>query len=151
MLCSCSAPPLTEEQAVQLLLNSRLMAREGLSLTSELSNCRIDGPTEIVMAEGLFTSFKEANDLRNSPLDLNHFRTKHERLDHSKTARQWYYEKGSPVISISRFGIVENDAVVCLHMHTDKERAIFVYLKRKSGEEWILGQQELVWESPSDE
>ena len=150
-MASCTAPPLTEEQAVQQLLDSRLMAKDDLFLTSELSQCRIDGPTEIVMADGLFTSFKQANDLANTPLDLTHFRTRHERLDHSKTARQWYYEKGSAVISISRFGIVENDAVVCLHIHTDIERAIFVYFTRKSGEEWILGEQELVWESPSDD
>ena len=148
---SCSAPPLTEDRAVQLLLDSRLMAKDGLLLTSELSYCRIDGPTEIVMADGLHTAFKQANESGNTPLDLNNFRTRHERLDHSKSARQWFYERGKPVISISRFGIVENDAVVCVHMHTDIERAIFVYLKRKAGDEWEITSQELAWESPKEE
>ena len=130
------------------LLTGFVLPMGELSIMSRPSDCRTDGKTGLAIPLGLFDAFLNANDEQATMFDLSEFGDRV--IPAGDTPRSVYLQVRNPVVSISRVGMTTNDALVCVEVFAQEERAFFVFLRRE-GAIWDLVGEAVAWEEPEEE
>lgn len=114
------------------------------------SDCRSDGVMKEAVPAALFERFLVANGgdggFDFSPLSEG------VRFVDDPNASPWSLraEFGAPVISISRAGFRNKDALVCVEVFAGEQRAFFVLLVRDH-EGWHISREMTAWRAPGPE
>lgn len=117
---------------------------------SRPSDCRSDGVMKEAVPAALFERFLAAN-RDDRGFDLSPLSERVHFVD-DPNASPWSLraEFGAPVISISRAGFRNKDALVCVEVFAGEERAFFVLLARDH-EGWHTSREITAWRAPRPE
>ena len=130
------------------LLTGFVLPMGELSIMSRPSDCRTDGKTGLAIPLALFDAFLNANDEHATVFDLSEFGDRV--ISAGDSPRSVYLQVRNPVVAISRAGMTTNDALVCVEVFAQEERAFFVFLRRESAI-WDLVGEVVAWEEPEEE
>ena len=121
-----------------------------VAVISRPSDCRSEGVMKEAVPAALFEQFLDAN-RSDKGLDLSRFSDRVRFVD-DPDASPWNLraELGAPVISISRAGFRNEDALVCVEVFASEERAFFVLLDRDH-EGWRTAREITAWRAPKPE
>ena len=145
--CEPQSPPV-ERDVVRKLLTGFVLPMGNLSIVSRPSDCRTDGRSDLALPLGLFDAFLRANNEQSTVFDLSEFGDRVAvTSDHP---RRLYLRSRKPVVSVSRAGMTTNDALVCVEVYAQEERAFFVFLRREKTT-WRLAGEVVSWEEPEEE
>ncbi len=138
-------PAAREIDVVGSLVTRFVVPMGDVPVASAASDCRTAGSTRAVVPAALFQEFLRAN-AGTAPFDLAPFRQKlrlagSEDPDVSGRA-------GGPVVSLSRAGILEDDALICVEVFGREQRAFFVLLRRSHDGVWTVAREITAWEAP---
>ena len=148
LLLRPSPLPAAREIDVMASLVTHFIAPLGdVPVASAASDCRTGGVTRAVVPAALFDEFVRANG-GAEPFDLAPFRERL-RLAGSEIADATG-RSGAPVVSVSRAGILEDDALVCVEVFGREDRAFFVLLRRDHEGAWTVARELTAWEAPED-
>lgn len=113
-----------------------------VAVASAASDCRTDGETRAVLPAALFQAFLAAN-AHAEPFDLTPFA-------HRVHVPAPGVDAGSSrtFVSVSRAGLLGNDALVCVEVFGRQERAFFVVLQRGHDGVWGVTRELTAWEAP---
>lgn len=119
-------------------------------LISRPSDCRSDGIMKEAVPAALFERFLAAN-RADGGFDFSALSESVHFVD-DPNASPWDLraEFGAPVISISRAGFRNKDALVCVEVFAGEERAFFVLLVRDH-EGWHTSREMTAWRAPRPE
>lgn len=113
-----------------------------VSVASAASDCRTDGETRAVLPAALFQAFLAAN-ARAEPFDLTPFAHRVQVLPAGADDGP-----SGTFVSVSRAGLLGNDALVCVEVFGREERAFFVVLRRDHDGVWGVTRELTAWETP---
>ena len=113
-----------------------------VSVASAGSDCRTDGETRAALPAALFRAFLAAN-AQAEPFDLTPFADRVHVLSPDVDV-----SSSGPVVSLSRAGLLGNDALVCVEVFGREERAFFVVLQRNHDGVWSVTRELTAWEPP---
>ena len=148
LLLRPSPLPAAREIDVMASLVTHFIAPMGdVPVTSAPSDCRTRGVTRAVVPAALFDEFVQANG-GLEPFDLAPFGRKLQLADPEFTRA--HGRSGAPVVSISRAGILEDDALVCVEVFGREDRAFFVLLRRDHEGAWAVARELTAWEAAED-
>ena len=121
-----------------------------LVVISRPSDCRTGGVMKEAVPAALFEQFLAANS-GDEGFDFSPFSDRVRFVD-DPDASPWSLraEFGAPVISISRAGYRNEDALVCVEVFAREERAFFVLLDRDH-EGWRATREMTAWRAPRPE
>ena len=66
--------------------------------------------------------------------------------DEAETIRA---RRGMPVVSLSRVGVAENDALVCVEIYGTGDRGYYLLFRRDRTGRWSLTSELEAWEEPA--
>ena len=117
---------------------------------SRPSDCRSEGVMREAVPAALFEQFLAANG-GDEGFDFSPFSDRVRFVD-DPDASPWRVraEFDAPVISISRAGFRNEDALVCVEVFASEERAFFVLLDRDH-EGWRAAREMTAWRAPRSE
>ncbi len=117
---------------------------------SRPSDCRSEGVMKEAVPAALFEQFLAANS-GDEGFDFSPFSDRVRFVD-DPDASPWRVRAafGAPVISISRAGFRNEDALVCVEVFASEERAFFVLLDRDH-EGWRTAREMTTWRAPRSE
>ena len=149
--CAGELPPPTEQEVHAALARDFLQPMGDVLVAGASSDCRTDGVTDAPVPAILFAAFLDANepgeppDLAGSAVRL--------RLDTSgRHPRRISAERAEPVVAVSRAGLADASALVCVEVFGVQERAFFVLLDRAETGVWSVRTELKVWsELPPEE
>ena len=134
--------PTPREADVVSALVTHFIGRLGdVSVASAASDCRTDGETRAALPAVLFQAFLSAN-AQAGPFDLTPFEGRLRLLPPEADAET--------VVSVSRAGLLDNAALVCVEVFGREERAFFVVLERRPDRPWTVARELIAWEAPED-
>ena len=113
-----------------------------VSVASAASDCRTDGETRAVLPAALFQAFLAANAPAEA-FDLTPFAHRVQVL-----APDADPAPSGTFVSVSRVGMLGNDALVCVEVFGREERAFFVMLRRRHDGAWSVTRELTAWEAP---
>lgn len=146
-------PPLEppREAAIMASLFSGFVLPMGdVVVLSRPSDCRSEGVMKEAVPAALFEQFLTAN-RGDEGFDLSQYSDRVRLVDDpDKSAWALRAEFGAPVISISRAGYRNEDALVCVEVFGNEERAFFVLLNRDY-EGWRTAREITAWRAPRPE
>jgi hypothetical protein len=117
---------------------------------SRPSDCRSGGVMKEAVPAALFDQFLAANS-GDKGFDFSHFSDRvHFANDPDASPGSLRAEFGAPVVSISRAGYRNEDALVCVEVFAREERAFFVLLDRDH-EGWRATREMTAWRAPRPE
>ncbi len=117
---------------------------------SRPSDCRSGGVMREAVPAALFERFLAANS-GDEGFDFSQYPDRVRLVDDpDKSAWALRAEFGAPVISISRAGYRNEDALVCVEVFGNEERAFFVLLNRDY-EGWRTAREMTAWRAPRPE
>lgn len=145
LACAPELPPAREQDVVAALL-ADFVPRIGKALVaSRASNCRTAGETNADVPAGLFAAFLAANRGDVDGLDLAGHAPE-SRLDSSgDSPRAVNARTRRPVLTLSRVGLVDDAALICVEVFGVEERAFFVLLRRDAEGRWSLRGEWEAW------
>ena len=114
---------------------------------SRPSDCRSDGIMKEAVPAALFEQFLTANS-GDKGFDFSQFSDRAHFVD-DPHASPWRLraEFGVPVVSISRAGYRNEDALVCVEVFAGEQRTFFVLLERDH-EGWHAAREMTAWRAP---
>ena len=117
---------------------------------SRPSDCRTEGVMKEAVPAALFEQFLGANS-GDEGFDFSLFSDRVRFVD-DPDASPWSLraEFNAPVVSISRAGYRNEDALVCVEVFAREERAFFVLLDRDH-EGWRTAREMIAWRAPRPE
>jgi len=145
--CEPQSPPV-ERDIVRKLLTGFVLPMGNLTIVSRPSDCRTDGQSDLALPLELFDAFLRANNEQSTVFDLSEFGDRVATT--SDNPRSLYLRSRKPVVSVSRAGMLTNDALVCVEVYAREERAFFVLLRREKTI-WHLAGEVISWEEPEEE
>ena len=113
-----------------------------VAVASAASDCRTDGETRAALPAALFQAFLAAN-AQAGPFDLTPFAHRVQVLPADVDVAS-----SGTVVSVSRAGLLGNDALVCVEVLGREERAFFVVLQRNHEGVWRVTRELAAWEAP---
>ena len=117
---------------------------------SRPSDCRSGGVMKEAVPAALFEQFLAANS-GDKGFDFSHFSDRvHFVNDRDASPGSLRAEFGAQVVSISRAGYRNEDALVCVEVFAREERAFFVLLDRDH-EGWRATREMTAWRAPRPE
>ena len=154
LLLRPSTPPVPREVDIMSgLVNDFVVPMGDLIVTSRPSDCRTDGVTKAAVPAALFARFLQANRV-DEAFDLTVFADRLRLGDaadeQDQSPRRLYAMSRAPVVSISRAGFRQDDALVCVEVFASQERAFFVLLSR-GNRAWSVVRELTAWEAPEPE
>ena len=144
--------PTTEEDVLVSLLQDDMFASGDVLLTSNPSDCRTRGTAKGNIGAKLYEAFSLANseNADSRQFDLLAHNPVQRVVDNSKTPVDWYYAERIPVVSISRVGIADREALVCVEIHSSRPVSYFVKLIRRTAKFWEVTQESIVWQAEEE-
>ena len=142
------APP--SEAEVMTSLARRVLAGMGdVVAVSEPSDCRSGGIAKGALPAALCGQFVDANGAAAQAFDLAQigYATRPPAEHASLPPALLAGAIGRPVVAISRVGMMERQALVCVEIFAKRDRAFFVVLTRGHGRPWSVARELPVWES----
>ena len=134
------------------LLRDVVRPARGALVVSEPSDCHSRGEAKAALGAGLFRSFLDANGSKSQAFDLAAL-AEASRLpdgEHAgKPAALLRAATGRPVIALSRAGMELAEALVCVEVFGERDRAFFAVLRRSHESGWAIAREVLAWESES--
>lgn len=130
--CAAESPPATEQDVLAALATDLLLPMGDVRVSGWPSDCRTDGVTDAPVAAGLFAAFLDAN-AEAAPASLV-FGGAAARLRVDSSGlhpRRLSAEAAEPVVAVSRAGMVDDAALVCVEVFGVQERAYLVLLNRR--------------------
>ena len=129
--CVTESPPPTEQDVLAALATDLLLPMGDVRVAGWPSDCRTDGVTDAPVAAGLFAAFLAAN-AEAAPVSLaSSGPVARLRVDSSGLhPRRLSAENAEPVVAVSRIGMVDDAALVCVEVFGVQERAFLVLLNR---------------------
>ena len=119
-------------------------------LISRPSDCRSDGVVKEAVPAALFERFLAANG-GDEGFDYSHYSDRVRFVDDPNASpRRLRAEFSAPVISISRAGFRNKDALVCVEVFAGEERGFFVLLVR-GHDGWHTSREMTAWRAPRPE
>ena len=139
-------PEPREVDVVSGLVTHFLAPLEDASVASAPSDCRTGGATRAALPAALFQAFLAANADADA-FDLTPFasRLRLAEPDASAASTPW-----ATFVSVSRAGLLERDALVCVEVFGRRERGFFVVLRRGHESPWTVSRELIAWEVPED-
>ena len=145
---SACAPELTpaREQDVVAALLAHFVPRMGkVVVASQASDCRTDGETAADVPAGLFAAFLAANRGDVDGLDLAGHAVDFPIDSSGASPRAVNARRRQPVVVLSRVGLVDDEALICVEVVGVEERTFFVLLERDAGGSWSLRGEWEAW------
>ena len=140
--------PFDEKVLVHTLMQ-HLKTRVGdLPVLSRISDCRTDGMTHAAVPSDLFGVFLKANNLHAKPLSFVDIG-----LDTIPLGTDPWVgrrDRSSPILSVSRAGVIDDQSLICLEVYAAEVRAFFFLLEKKS-RDWKVVSEYVAWEQPPEE
>lgn len=144
--CAAEPPPATEQDVLAALATDLLLPMGDVRVAGWPSDCRTDGVTDAAVAAALFAAFLDAN-AEAVPVSLA-FGAPAARLRVDSSGlhpRRLSAENAEPVVAVSRIGIVDDAALVCVEVFGVQERAFLVLLKRGPSGDFAVQSEIEVW------
>ena len=138
-----------DEQMVVLSLMKYLKGRTGdLPLLSRISDCRTDGMTHAPVPADLFGALLRANGSHAEPMSFDGvgIHTIPSGTDPWRARR----EQSSPILAVSRVGVMDDQSLVCVEVYGSDVRAFFFVLER-TPTSWQVVAEHIAWEPPPEE
>ena len=136
-------PEPREVDVVSGLVTHFLAPLEDASVASAPSDCRTGGATRAALPAALFQAFLAANAGADA-FDLTPFASRLRLAEPDASA------PSAPFVSVSRAGLHERDALVCVEVFGRRERGFFVVLRRGHAGPWTVSRELIAWEVPED-
>lgn len=136
--------PMPEPREIDVLssLLAQFVGPHGeVSVASAASDCRTDGETRAALPAALFQALLDAN-AQSGAFDLTPFAQRVHVLSPDGGAGP-----AGTVVSVSRAGMLGNDALVCVEVFGREERAFFVVLRRNHDGVWGVTRELEAWEA----
>ncbi len=142
------AMPPPKEADVMASLGRAVLAPMGdVVVVSEPSDCRSEGVAKASLPAALFRSFLEANAASAQALDLAEIAAAPPSEYANLAPEVMAGAVGKPVVAVSRAGMLEAQALVCIEVFAAVDRAFFVVLARGHERPWSVQRELLAWES----
>lgn len=152
--CTPELPPPTEFEIMQSVAREYVLPLGQLPVVSRPSDCRTAGETKAALPAELFAAFLAANERKAGAFDLARAAPKL-LMDHSGDPPRRIAARGAtPVLLISRAGLVNDQALVCMEVFGTEERSFFLLLERNHAGDWHVYSELEAWREakplPSD-
>ena len=143
------APP-SEADIMATLLAGTVSSLGNVVLISRPSDCRTEGVMKEAVPAALFERFLAAN-RAGAGFDFSRFSDVVHFVD-DPDASPWGLraQLGAPVVSISRAGYRDKDALVCVEIFAGEERGFFLMLDRDQ-EGWHTAREMTAWRAPKSD
>lgn len=141
-------PAPLEADVMASLARQMLTPMGDVVAVSEPSDCRSGGIAKASLPAALFGRFVDANGALAQAFDLAGIGSvklpppEHASLPPALLAGAI----GRPVVAISRVGMLEQEALVCVEVFAKHDRAFFVVLTRGHGRPWSVARELPIWE-----
>lgn len=145
-------PPPNETDVMAALLRDVVQPTRAALVVSEPSDCHSRGEAKAALPADLFRRFLDANGTESQAFNLAPLAQASQLPDGpdaGKAAPLLYAATGRPVIALSRAGLEVAEALVCVTVFGDRDRAFFAVLARGHDSGWALAREVLAWESES--
>ena len=139
--------PSSETDVIKSLLSSEMFASPDVLITSRPSDCRTEGVVKGSTTAALYSEFLHANSDNEGGIDLYRYRPRQRYVQNEKGPMEWYREVGKPVVAISRAGLSDDRALVCIEIFARHEQAFFITLRHSGNDLWLVENEVLVWEA----
>ena len=149
--CSQPVPPPSESDVLQSVLNARFLQADRFALVATASDCRTMGTSRVPVVADLFGAYLNANTRGAEPFDLSELSTDEKLISRRVSPERYYRQHNERVVAISRAGIWEDSALVCVEIFGSRSRGFFIQLNRISEKNWEVEKQYEVWDEPVDD
>ena len=145
-------PKPSEHDVLKSFFASPWLPESEFTLTSVVSDCGTGRENTSGLPLRLHQAFLHSNTPGRTPIELGQLGLRRDIniADKNLTPSRVRIATGMPVITVSRVGIWEDQAVLCVRIYAENPVAYFVSLDRIDATRWKLANQFVVWE-PDEE
>ena len=148
-LWPAALPAPREADVLAALLRGAKLPAAGAFVVSEPSDCRSGGETKAALPARLFGNFLGANGAGAQAFDLAPLAAASQlppKAHAGKPAAALRAATARPVIAMSRAGLTDAEALVCITVFGKRQRAFFAVLTRSRGQpRWALARELSAW------
>ena len=141
-------PPPSEEDVLRSFIESPWLPDSRFTLLGVLSDCETKGANKTGVSADLYHAFLLANGKGGSALDLAALTSRSNIVVGAAGGGPEVVRArtGRPVITLSRVGIWNDRAVVCVRLYAQEPAAYLITLARTGPRDWALQNQFVAWE-----
>ena len=152
--CADEVRPPAEQDVLDALTADFLAPMGNVLIANWPSDCRTEGETDAAVEATLFAAFLTANEDAEGTTRVGAAGAGTSlRVDTSGLPpRVLSAQRREPVVAVSRVGVQDDRALVCVEVFGVQERAFFVLLDHEGGGRWSTRTELAVWaELPPEE
>ena len=145
--CRQEPPPPREQDVVDVLVDSVIARMGKVVVASRPSDCR---GTKVAVPPAAWAAYRAANAADAGGLDLDRHVTRLVLDTSGAEAETIRARRGMPVVSLSRVGLAEDDALLCVEIFGAGDRGYYLLFRRDGGGEWALKSELAAWEEAAE-
>ena len=145
--CQQDLPPPREQDVVDALVDSVVLRMGEVVVTGRPSDCR---GTKVAVPPAAWAAYRAANADDASGLDLDRHAARLLVDTSDADPETIRARRGMPVVSLSRVGLAENDALLCVEIYGAGDRGYYLLLRRDGRGDWALTSELAAWEEAAE-
>ena len=143
--CRPELPPPTEQDVVDVVVDAVIAPMGEVVVVSQPNDCR---GSKVSVPPAAWAAFLDANGFGDG-LDLSGYATRLTLDTSGDEAESVRARRRMPVVSLSRVGLAENDALLCVEIYGAGDRGYYLLLRRDGRGQWSLKSEMEAWEEPA--
>ena len=144
--CGPELPPPTEQDVVDVLVDAVIAPLGTVVVISEPSDCR---GSKVPVPPAAWAAFLDANRVDDG-LDLARYATRLTLDASGAEAESVRARRGMPVMSLSRVGLADDDALLCVEIYGAGDRGYYLLFRRDRSGQWSLESEIEAWEEAAE-
>ena len=145
--CQQDLPPPRERDVVDALVDSVLVRMGEVVVVSRPSDCR---GTRVAVPPAAWASYRAANADGAGGLDVDRHAAKLHLDNSGSEAETIRARRGMPVVSLSRVGLADDHALLCVEIFGAGDRGYYLLFRRDSQGNWALTSELAAWEEAAE-
>ena len=145
--CQQDLPPPRERDVVDVLVDSVLVRMGKVVVASRPSDCR---GTRVAVPPAAWAAYRAANADAAGGLDFDRHAARLLVDDSDADAERIRARRGMPVVSVSRVGLAEDDALLCVEIFGVGDRGYYLLFRRDGRGDWALKSELAAWEDAAE-
>ena len=145
--CQPDLPPPREQDVVDVLVDSVLVRMGKVVVASRPSDCR---GTKVAVPPAAWAAYRAANADAAGGFDFDRHAARLLVDDSDADAERIRARRGMPVVSVSRVGLAEDDALLCVEIFGAGDRGYYLLFRRDGRGDWALESELAAWEDAAE-
>ena len=143
--CRPELPPPREQDVVDALVDAVIAPMGNVIVVSQPNDCR---GSKVAVPPAAWAAFLDANGLDDG-LDLARYATRLTLDTGGDEAESVRARRRMPVVSLSRVGLADEDALLCVEIYGAGDRGYYLLFRRDGSGQWSLKSELEAWEEPA--